>query len=76
MPFAPEVQQLIHRVEQLSERPVHVMEKVDLKANWARRFRKRRRARASGAVQAGIETKLFLSGVHLQREMRNKSGVQ
>ncbi len=32
MPFAPEVQQLIQQVEQLSNRPVHVMEETDLKA--------------------------------------------
>lgn len=32
MPFAPEVQQLIQQVEQLSNRPVHMMEETDMKA--------------------------------------------
>ena len=32
MPLAPEVQQLIQQVEQLSNRPVHVMEETNLKA--------------------------------------------
>jgi len=31
MPFSPDVQQLIHQVEQLSDRPVHVMEEADLR---------------------------------------------
>ena len=32
MSFAPEVQELIRKVERLSDRPVHVMEEADLKA--------------------------------------------
>jgi hypothetical protein len=32
MPFAPEVQQLIEKVEKISALPVHVMEETGLKA--------------------------------------------